>query len=229
MAHHLGLPVQPSPHLNVIVGNGDSLQCAGLCSQIPIQLALITFNLDLYLLPIYGVDLVFGVQWLADLGEVVFEYRKLYMTFHHDGAQVILHGLKPAQLSQLSLAQLKWDEQTTVIASLYHISMITIPKSSCSQSPSAPTPEVVMALRSLLDQFASMFATPKRLPPSCEFDHSIPLISNIAPINVRPYRYPYYQKSEIEKLIREMEEGIIRPSTNPFSSPVLLVKKKDRS
>ena len=46
--------------------------------------------------------------------------------------------------------------------------------------------------------------------------------------NIRPYRCPYYQKNEIEKIISKMlQTGVIRPSTSPFSSPVILVRKKD--
>ena len=71
---------------------------------------------------------------------------------------------------------------------------------------------------------------PKDLPPQREQDHAIELITGSNPPNIRPYRYPYQQKSEIEKLVQElMDAGAIIESKSSFSAPVILVRKKDGS
>ncbi|KAH9666823.1 hypothetical protein KPL70_020805 [Citrus sinensis] len=58
----------------------------------------------------------------------------------------------------------------------------------------------------LLQQYKHLFLQPSSLPPHRTIDHKIHLLPNTAPVNVRPYRYPHFQKSEMEKLIREMSE-----------------------
>lgn len=71
---------------------------------------------------------------------------------------------------------------------------------------------------------------PQGLPPQRDMDHAIVLQESTSPINVQPYRYPHIQKLEVERLVGQMlVVGIIQPSTSPFSSPVLSVKKKDGS
>ncbi|GJT02163.1 putative mitochondrial protein [Tanacetum coccineum] len=86
------------------------------------------------------------------------------------------------------------------------------------------------AVAGLLNDYEDVFTMPNTLPPNREHEHAIVLQEGVAFVNVRPYHYPQVQKDEIEKLVREMlEAGIIQPSVSPFSSPVLLVKKKDES
>ncbi|GJS40579.1 reverse transcriptase [Tanacetum coccineum] len=85
-------------------------------------------------------------------------------------------------------------------------------------------------IEELISRFETLFQVPTTLPPYRSVDHRIHLYPNTKPVNVRPYRYPHYQKGEMEKLVNEMlSQGIIRVSHSPFSSPVLLVKKKDGS
>lgn len=61
-----------------------------------------------------------------------------------------------------------------------------------------------------------------------EHDHAIRLKPDAAILNLSLYRYPFYQKNEIEKIVGDMlQVGIIRHNTSPFPIPVILVKKKD--
>ena len=86
---------------------------------------------------------------------------------------------------------------------------------------------VPASIRAVLEKYEVIFQMPQGLPPQCSRDYVITLKGGAAPINVRPYMYPYVPKHEIEKFVGEMlTAGIIRLSLSPFSSPILLVKKK---
>lgn len=82
--------------------------------------------------------------------------------------------------------------------------------------------------KGLIQWFQGVFREPNQLPPTFKINHRTYLQPGSASINVRPYRYPYFQKEVLEGLVKEMLEcGFIWPSRSPYSSSVLLVKKKN--
>jgi len=73
-----------------------------------------------------------------------------------------------------------------------------------------------------------VFHDPVGLPPSRTYDHAIHIQEGGSIPNLRPYKSSHHQKNEIERLVQQMlQAGIIRPSISPYSSPIILVKKKD--
>ena len=83
-------------------------------------------------------------------------------------------------------------------------------------------------LKLLLEEFNDVFAEPVGLLPPRHLNHRIHLLPATDPVVVRPYRYPQLLKDEIERQCADMlKAGVIRASTSAFSSPVLLVRKKD--
>jgi len=118
------------------------------------------------------------------------------------------------------------------IASLHLLSVELQPRSPTSidieiYNPSSLLYTLPTPIQSLIQEYQSIFQRPRRLPPQRPHDHHIPLLPHTSPIKVKPYRYLHHHKEIITKLITEMlQEGIIKPSTSPFSSPVLLIKKK---
>ena len=50
---------------------------------------------------------------------------------------------------------------------------------------------------------------------------------NSPPIKQRPWRLPFVHREEAKRQIKDMlTQGVIEPSTNPWSSPIVLVRKK---
>ena len=168
-----------------------------------------------------GVDVVLGVQWLQSLGTIAFNFQELFMKFFAKRKEVELRGIagKPGNIiNSNGMKKLLNKEQRGIIAQLCSLE---VPASKSSISPD---------LQKVLDNHSKVFETPKDLPPIHDHDHDISLIPGSVPPNIRPYRYPYVQKSEIEHMVAEMlEASIIQPSQSSFSAPIVLVHKKDGS
>lgn len=64
------------------------------------------------------------------------------------------------------------------------------------------TPQWVIT--NLLGKYKEVFAEPIGLPPKRAFDHPISLKEGKNPVSLRPYRYPHYKKSKIEKIVLDL-------------------------
>lgn len=172
------------------------------------------------------------MEWLKSLGPVVTDYTLLTLKFMKDNQLVELKGRSGQGPKEVTRHQLKLLVHTNRAASFFHIQMEPTPNSTPNTllSPSVELFALPSAMQPLLSKFSSLFHQPHTLPPARSTDHSIHLFPDAKPVNVCPYRYPYFQKQEIEKQVAKMlQNGMIQPSRSPFSSPVLLVRKKDDS
>ncbi|MCH88085.1 hypothetical protein A2U01_0008966, partial [Trifolium medium] len=222
VARQLGLKSEPAHSFRVLVGNGEELQCTTMCPQTPLMLGSHKFVVDLFVLPISGAELVLGVQWLKTLGPIITDYEKLTMSFCKDGQQIHLTWVPKASPEEANIHQFQQLLSTNAIDSFFHLHLLN------PETPIDSTSHTNSRVTSLVNRFQTLFQTPTQLPPKRPVDHKIPLNPNSNPVNVRPYRYPHFQKHEIETQIKDMlANGLIRPSSSAFSSPVLLVRKKD--
>ena len=212
--------LQLQPHetstLRVTVGNGEELQCNQVCPNLAVKIQKHEFQVDLHVLPIWGADVVLGVQWLKALGPVLTDYTA--MKFIYNDQLIELVGDRDSSLQMISPSQLRRLVDTGNTSTFFHIKM----------EPSLETPinitHPLPAVQQLLSKYASLFQPLSTLPPSRATDHSITLLPNSTRVNVKPYRYPHFQKQEIETQVAAMlRQGHIQHSSSPFSSPVLLV------
>ena len=226
VATFLQLPVQSTPNFRVIVGNGELLTCEGQVRDTPIHIQGHTLQISAYLLPIAVAELVLGTQWLATLDTHLVNYNQRFLTFFQDGAVITLQGETQPQFKQAQFHQFRRLQATDAIVELYtlQVEILDQPAQHLLQLPESIEPDMAV----LLHTFKDVFDQPHGLPASRSHNHSIPLLPNTPSVKVRPYRYPHSQKSEIERIVTEMlAEGIVQRSSSPFSSLVLLVKKKD--
>ncbi|XP_026383997.1 uncharacterized protein LOC113279516 [Papaver somniferum] len=215
----LGLHVTPTGQMLVTVANGESIISQGICHNLSWEMQGYQFSVNLLALPLGGCEIVLGADWLRQLGDVLFNFALLRISFLHQGRKITLQGThsKPSLslISGSSLVKFLKQNTPTIIGQFFSI----------SSTPIIPPPP---AVSTLLDTFADVFAEPTGLPPSRPLDHKIPLKTGSNPTYQRPYKCPYIHKSVVESLVSEMlSNGVIQKNHSPFVAHILLLKKKD--
>jgi len=197
----LGLAMAGGEHLRVTVANGDRLPCAGIARDVPVIINDESFSITCVGMRLGCFDFILGVDFLETLDTIQWNFRALTLSFQRQGRRIHWQGVRATQ--QPAPQQLAVAVVDTAQQPLMDV---------------------------LLQQHGAIFDEPTGLPPARPYDHRIHLLPGTAPVAVRPYRYAQLQKDELERQCEAMlTQGIIRPSTSPFSAPVLLVRKADRS
>ncbi|KAI3756929.1 hypothetical protein L6452_04461 [Arctium lappa] len=228
LIEQLKLPITPTKPFQVSIGSGATLLCDHVCAQVNLTLQGLTINVDLFVLPMQGAEVVLGIQWLQKLGKVTHDYAHQTMEFAVNNKKHRLKGDDALPFKKIGFHQMQALLDTDEIYGVYEFHKLQPDQAKNDATTSETATPIHPEIDALLDRYQELFAEPNSLPPHRVFDHRIHLFPNTKPVNVRPYRYPHYQKAEMEKLVKEMlDQGIIQFSHSPFSSPVLLVKKKD--
>ncbi|KAJ4800100.1 polyprotein [Rhynchospora pubera] len=168
------------------------------------------------------------MDWIAKVGPMMIDCVKGLVQLSKEGHKIQLQV--QGEVAEVKLCQ----GSVNVSQKLQKGSDIIIAHLFLAKAESPPTSfphhNFSPAFQTVVNQFSTVFSDPSSLPPHRLIDHQIPIITNSPPVNLRPYRFSHFQKIEIEKIVEELlQSGYIRASTNPFASPILLVKKKDQS
>ncbi|GKB17144.1 retrotransposon-related protein [Tanacetum coccineum] len=159
---------------------------------------------------------------VGNLGKHTMEFQNP-MEFTYQNKKVILRG---TQQTTVQWMQGKNTERRGKrVAKLSSMSVCVYPATLLKLEVNDSVPEEIVKV---LQDYESVFEVPTGLPPRRSHDHTIPLIPNTPPISIRPYKHPPNQKDAVELTVKELlDSGVIRNSQSPFSSPIVMVKKKD--
>ena len=221
--------------LIVQVADGGLMICYSVCNNFQWSMQGVSFETDVYTLDLQNCDMILGIQWLAKLKTIVYNYKEMWMAFIWQGQEVCIKGDKPTLVETIQVEQLNGMLcNTSLIAEISLYSLHSIDSTGNEEQPMStklqPCALHHTGLTALQVSYQEIFEEPKHLPPPRSHDHQIPLKESTDPVNLRPYRHSSLQKDVVEKMIQEMlDSRTIQHSRSPFASPIVLVKKKDGS
>ncbi|XP_071901188.1 uncharacterized protein [Coffea arabica] len=204
------------------MGNETTVTSNAICPNMHWKINQHSFRFDLKVMELEGWDIILGVNWMTHFSPIIFDFQQLRISQHSEGNKIHLHG----QAEDYDMDLIKGKDLRTFIEYKRQMCLALNCKNEIEEETAAIPQEVIK----LLQDYDDVFQTPSSLPPNRSIDHEIHLKNEAQSFKLKPYRYVHCHKEEIEKQVEKMlQKGIVKYSNSPFASPVLLVKKKERT
>jgi hypothetical protein len=126
VAKRIGCKIEVSNPLSVAVADRTKIYSSGVCRQLVWSMQEKEFTADMRLLNLGGCDMVLGIQWLAELRPILWDFKNLWMEFKANGKRCVLQGSPVGPNKTLSDAQMGKTLKSIVQASSAHIFSIRI-------------------------------------------------------------------------------------------------------
>jgi hypothetical protein len=217
------IPTVEFEGFRVEVAGGNTMPCDRYIPGLNLTLGRHDLAQEFYVMDLPDTNVILGVQWLSTLGPITTNYKTMEMSFNgENGKRVTLKGMSGNAPRVVTTKRMEaiFRREDVVYAAKCLISV---------QLDNEGHPQYSHDIQRIIDNHNKVFEPiPPGKPPDRGFEHIIELEEGAKPVITTPYRHPKKYKDEIEKAIKELlDMGHIRPSSSPFASSVVLVKKKD--
>ncbi|KAJ9522138.1 hypothetical protein QJQ45_005140 [Haematococcus lacustris] len=204
----------------ISLADGHQQQSNAMVPNARFRLGTYKGEQTLHVTHLHNFDIILGKPWLAEINPRI-DWKANIMRFRHAGRQ---HTLRPP---------VKQPGTTNTSGSPLLINKCPAFLVSITPADSnAETCHQVLDCSPIVQEYADVFPSdlPHGLPPERSVDHRIEL-QQAKPPPARPiYNVSSGELAELKQQIGELlDKGFIRPSTSPYASGVLLVRKKDGS
>jgi len=184
--------------MKVMIANGKKIEKVGKCHKVKLQIQDFSLESPFFIVPLGGVDVVLGIQWLRTLGTYVANHQVQFIKFKWGGQKYKLHEFQAPEnqvTSSSQMMKLSRKGAPAYVVQCHQLEMLS----------ANMTREVSPEIQDLIWKHEKVFQDlPIKMPPNREIEHTIEVKAGSDPINVKPYRYPHLRKIEIERLIQDL-------------------------
>ncbi|XP_072076600.1 uncharacterized protein [Arachis hypogaea] len=183
------------------------------CRQVSFKLEDREFVYDLIFLPMVGLEMILGFDWLSKNRVLLDSFEQL-IRFMPEG---------------------EGGEGGEVVAKGYYLNFVMV---NCGREECQGY--ILLAANTLgddqrLDQILVLWDFPEvfpedipEFPPQRKIKFVIDLVLGARLVSIMPYRMALIELAELKTQLEELlNKRFIRPSVSPWGAPILLVKKKD--